>query len=207
MLRRHLPLIDKSRADMLAAMAQRAGCKTVVRAHQVDLYGRHWVGFSLECSNNENAVNLLNVMAAELDGVDPQVIAIASSIRQDAPSMPEFAQAVQQYIKDHVQFRTEPLEIFQGALVTLARGAGDCDDHARTVAGILIAGGERARIMGVRNSQGQIAHVCAQVLDRGVWTWCETTVDARYGEPPRDAAVRLGLAKPDRPDLLGKVPA
>jgi hypothetical protein len=62
-----------------------------------------------------------------------------------------------------------------------------------------MAGGEKARIVGVSNAQGKVGHVAAVVFDGKHWCWAETTIDARFGEHPRAAAKRLGIAH--RPDI------
>ncbi|MFZ8278391.1 hypothetical protein ACO1KY_14770, partial [Staphylococcus aureus] len=51
------------------------------------------------------------------------------------------------------------------------------------------------------NAQGSIAHVAPIVVDADKrWRWAETTVDARFGEHPREATKRLGLGR-ERPDV------
>ena len=64
---------------------------------------------------------------------------------------------------------------------------------------VSLAAGGKARIVGVPNSRGRVAHVAPQAFHDGAWHWAETTVDAAFGEHPRIAARRLGLNR--RPDV------
>ena len=92
-----------------------------------------------------------------------------------------------------MRFVREKHETFQHTKYTLRRRAGDCDDHARCVVALILAAGGKARIVGVPNSKGKVAHVAPQAFDDDAWRWAETTVDAKYDEHPRVAARRLGL--------------
>jgi hypothetical protein len=61
------------------------------------------------------------------------------------------------------------------------------------VAALAMAGGLKAGVVGVPNSQGAVGHVAPVIHDGSGWHWAETTVDAAFGEHPRAAAKRLGL--------------
>jgi hypothetical protein len=106
--------------------------------------------------------------------------------------------ALQKYIQDHVRYTDEDTETFMSPAMTLASGIGDCDDSERLFVAVARACGWQARLV-YYMQDNQPAHVTAQVWDasQGGWTWCETTIAARYGEEPFAALRRLGLPRSD----------
>jgi len=89
---------------------------------------------------------------------------------------------------------------------TLASGSGDCDDHARPVFALALAGGLPAAIAFLHHGgpSAQPTHAVAQLGLGGRLRWAETTIDAAFGEHPLDAAIRLGLVTA-RQDLAREV--
>lgn len=184
-------------ADELARVAERAGCRVLSRSRLELEDGTVLPVLQLECGDNEKAIRYLNGAAAH-DTADPEVRDLA--LRLLRAHGDAFPRAVHAFVQTVVRFVRERNETFQHAKYTLRRRAGDCDDHARCVMALVLAGGGKAKILGVRNARGQLAHVAPVVLDGGAWRWAETTVKARYGEHPRQAARRLGVLK-QRADL------
>jgi len=99
-------------------------------------------------------------------------------------------------ILDTVHFSPEVGEIFQGTMWTLSSGVGDCDDHARVVYALLVAGGVPARLSFL-SKNGAPSHVWAEAFLGSRWVPLETTLDAAFGEDPVAAAVRLGVIRAD----------
>lgn len=179
----------------LARAAERAGCRVVARGTLRD-GGRTWPVVEMECPDNAAAIRFLNE-AAPLDASDPEVRDLALRLRRAHPELVAFLRAVQAFVKAGARFLREARETFQHTLYTLRRRAGDCDDHARAVVALAVAGGAKGRVVGVANSQGKVAHVAPVVFDGTRWQWAETTIDASFGEHPRAAARRLGVIRPD----------
>ncbi len=66
-----------------------------------------------------------------IDPMNPDIVAIAANIQQQADQNNTFvlAKAVFTWLKQHIQYQTHPNESgVQPVSVTLARGTGDCDD-------------------------------------------------------------------------------
>ncbi len=116
-----------------------------------------------------------------------------------------FARAIHANVQAHVKFVHEPEETFQASRVTMATGAGDCDDHARLVYALATAGHIPAQLVFFEEPDGsalptilfpgatQPVHVVAMLEDSGgTWQWAETTIEADYGEEPHEALARLG---------------
>jgi len=183
--------LEKLAGDELAACASHAGCRVLARS-TLDNGATKWPVLELECGDNANAIRFLNGAAAH-DTTAPDVRDLALRLRRAHPDAINFVAAVQAFVKAAVRFVREARETFQHTLYTLRRRAGDCDDHARAVVALALAGGEKARVVGVPNAAGHVAHVAPVVLLDGGWRWAETTIDARLGEDPRVAAKRLGI--------------
>ncbi len=188
---------EQQASDALVRVATRAGCRVVSRSRLDMGDGSAMPVLELDCTDNAKAIRFLNE-AASHDTADPEVRDLA--LRLLKAHREAFPKAVHAFVKTIVRFVREQNETFQHTKYTLRRRAGDCDDHARCVAALVLAGGGKAKIVGVRNARGELTHVAPAVFDRGAWRWAETTVDAKYGEHPRAAAKRLGIAK-QRADL------
>ena len=179
----------------LAEAAAGAGCRVLARSTFRDSESV-WPVLELECGDNSHAIGFLNA-AAMHDTTAPEVRDIALRLRRAHPDTLGHLKAVHAFVQAAVRFVREARETFQHTLYTLRRRGGDCDDHARAVAALAIAGGAKARVVGVPNAKGKVGHVAAQLFDGKRWWWSETTVAARFGEHPRAAAQRLGLVRPD----------
>ena len=189
--------LERLASDELDACAAHAGCRVLARS-TLDDGATEWPVLELECGDNTNAIRFLNEAAAH-DTTAPDVRDLALRLRSAHPEATDFVAAVQAFVKAAVRFVREARETFHHTLYTLRRRAGDCDDHARAVVALALAGGEKARVVGVPNAAGSVAHVAPVILLNGRWRWAETTIDARFGEDPRAAAKRLGIGH--RPDI------
>lgn len=198
----HVSPEDEARA--LRRAAARAGCRVRSLAIRETSAGARAVG-RIDCPDGWAAARMLVASSIE-DAQTPGARDLALSLRRDAPSDEAFARAVHAYVKERVAFVREPGEVFQGAGYTLGVGSGDCDDHARAVYAIAVAGGVPATLAflhhGVRGSQP--THAVAQLCPERACAWAETTVDAAYGEHPLAAATRLRLVSA-RADLAREV--
>ena len=183
-------------AEELEHVAECAGCRVLAKARLELGEGESLPVLELDCGDNRNAIRFLNNKAVR-DAADPEIRDLALRLLGAHPDA--LAPAAQAFVKCVVRFVREGVETFQHPKYTLRRRAGDCDDHARCVVAIILAAGGQARIVGVPNSAGRVAHVAPQAMHRGQWQWAETTVDAAFGEHPRLAARRLGLQR--RPDV------
>jgi len=190
--------LDAEAAAIYRAAA-RARCEIRSLEVQVSALGgpARLVG-SLSCSDGWAAAALLLALSEE-DAATEGARNLARGLRHMAPSDPEFARAVHAFVKARVAFAPELGEVFQSGGLTLDLRVGDCDDHARLVYALAVAGGLRARL-GVLHHGEHVdpdkrgpAHATALLDVGGAWRWAETTVAARFGEPPNDAARRLGL--------------
>ena len=157
------------------------------------------VAYHVELPSHRAKVELLGDLAT-WDARLPAVRRLAELASAGARTPAEAAAAMQRYVQDRVRFAGEIGEVFSPALHTLAIGAGDCDDSARVLAAMMRSMGLRARLQTLPED-GAPLHVAAQALVGGRWTWYETTLRARPGEHPVDAARRLGVRV--RPDLVG----
>ena len=168
----------------------------------------HVVG-RLECADGWGAARLLLALAVE-DALTPGAKSLAAELRDGNADDGDFARAIHAFVLRRVKFEREAIEEFETAGYTLDRGAGDCDAHFRLVYAIAAAGGLRAGLgllhhgtTAPRNQRGP-AHAVAVIALDDKWEWCETTVAATFGEPPNDAARRLGLTSA-RTDLAKEI--
>ncbi len=164
------------------------------------------VASDLACVDGWAAARLLLALAIE-DAQTPGARKLAAMLRARAPSDEGFARAVHAFVLGRVRFEREEGELFQSGAWTLNHGYGDCDDHFRLIYAVAVAGGLPAALAllhhGREPDEGP-AHATACVELDGTWTWLETTVAARFGEPPNDAAARLGLTD-ERTDIASEV--
>ncbi len=175
-------------AGALRRAATRAECR--VRSLRV-VDGR--VRSVLECRDGWGAARLLVALGAE-DRTAPWARELAAEIRRGAPSDAAYAQAVLDFVKGHLRFVREApgAEMFQSGPYSLLSGEGDCEDHARLVYALAMAGGLPARFAFLHKGGGP-THAVAQVVVDGETLWAETTIDARLGEHPIAAGRRLGI--------------
>lgn len=146
------------------------------------------------CSDGWQAARFLVALGLE-DASTPHARAQALALRQEAGGdAAGFVALLFQWVKTRIRFVREHGEVFARSDYTIAVGAGDCDDHARVVYALLLAGGVPARLafLSKAGDPGP-RHVAAQAYVDGRWVWMETTIDAELGEHPYRAAQRLGL--------------
>ncbi len=205
----------RSQAQLVAA-AQAAG----MGVRSVGQLGDQVTGeLTFDDADPWAAARLLDQLAHE-DASDPVVVAWSLSIlkaTRDAmgergPTLsPElvtaFGEALFANVQSEIAFVHEPGERFQSAATTMQLGAGDCDDHARLLLALALAGGLNARMLFIPDPDtGEPVHVVDQIEDgNGMWRWAETTIAAEYGEDPLVAVRRLQLAGGQNP--LAHAPA
>lgn len=176
------------RPDVTRRIACAVGCEVTSEGAE---NGEPRVKF--ECPSGWAAARFL-LEAARADVNEPDVRALAARLRRAGGA---FAEAVHAFVASEIRFEKEEGEVFQSPMVTLARGAGDCDCQARLVYALLSIGGVPARLAFLHRG-GNPLHVLAQAWDRGRWRWLETTVrGARYDEHPLSAARRVGQIRSD----------
>jgi hypothetical protein len=137
------------------------------------------------------SLEILQTVARELEG-DASGPTLSPDVRDT------FAREIQRNVQEQIHFVHEPKETFQAARVTMAIGAGDCDDHARLVYALARSGGLPAKLI-FFEAEGQPAHVVAMIADSEGWHYAETTIAADFGEDPLDAYERLAPEGPSDP--------
>lgn len=163
----------------------------------------------VDCIDGWGAAWLLLALAEE-DAKTAGARALARQLRADAPSDADYARTLHAFVRSRVRFSKEVGEIFQSGAYTLNTGVGDCDDHFRLLYSLAVAGGLRARLGILHHGENAPpalqgpAHATAVLCVGGQCDWAETTVGARYGENPNDAARRLGLTS-ERSDIAREV--
>lgn len=145
-----------------------------------------------DCPDSSAVVALLRELARD-DVALPEVRTLAGQMRAavgaDAVAL---AREVHGFVLSRVRWVREKVETFQSSAETLRRGFGDCDDHARLIFALLRALGIPARIE-ILYRDGEPAHAVTRALLPGGPVWLETSVPAKFGEAPLEAAARLGL--------------
>jgi Transglutaminase-like superfamily len=189
----------RDRADLLGAAA-RAG----LTVRQIEELPDGTITSRMVFEDPWAAARLLNELTEE-DGADPIVrewsldilAATSRELGEDlgGPTLsPElldaYARALWDNVQTQIKFRHERKETFQSARLTMRLGAGDCDDHARLLVALAIAGGLEAELVFLE-ADDQPAHVVGLIKGSDGWYWAETTIDARFGEPPLEALDRL----------------
>jgi hypothetical protein len=101
-----------------------------------------------------------------------------------------FVRALYQNVQRQIFFRHERTETFQSARETMHLRAGDCDDHARLLVALARSAGVDAQLV-FFDDNDQPSHAVSVLRDAEGWWWAETTIDARFGEPPLEALGRL----------------
>lgn len=200
--------------DALRASAHRASCRVEYVRVEDGPTGPRARG-RVVCPDGWAAARFLTA-EAERDAQRPDVQQLALMLRVSAPSDAAFARQIHEYVMRGVDFVRDSVPIpgiddgktgerFTNTMVTLKLGKGDCDDHARAVYALALAGGLPVRMAFLSKpfASGP-AHAVAQLGVDGAWWWAETTVPAWFGEQPYDAAKRLGLLDA-RPDLATEV--
>jgi transglutaminase-like putative cysteine protease len=191
-----------------ADIARAAGFK-VVAGEPVLVGGVLRPSFDIVTSSNEEIIQLLNLWGASDAAEDDAVKDIAKKFATWAARVPgeavdrarALAQRIHRYVRDHIAFQVEAEEVNRESNVTLTLAMGDCDDQSVLVKALANASGLESTIHGLKNKRGEITHACATVRVGDRDEWVETTIAATFGEPPFEAAVRLGLMS--RADITG----
>jgi hypothetical protein len=217
-------------ASDVAAQAARAGGLELVGTEVVPFGGELAVASHWRFRDPWAAARML-AEGAEDDTSDPVVrdwaLAILAAVRAElgepGPTMTPavadlFAATIAANVQSAIAFVHERKETFQSARMTMARGAGDCDDHARLVYALAGAGGLPVQLvfLTVPEDGRQVpAHVVTQIGTSAGPMWAETTIPACFGEHPLDALDRISadlpaernpMAQPPRPMPLAQVP-
>lgn len=147
----------------------------------------------VDCPDGWHAAALLLALARE-DAKTAGARRIAIELRAAAPTDRAYRAAVHRFVKERVRFAPEEGEIFQNGGATLILAVGDCDDHARLVIALYLAGGLSAELgLLHRGDGGGPTHATGIGCVEEECAWAETTVDAEIGEHPLEAAARLGV--------------
>lgn len=188
--------------DEMAYIASLAQCRVTKTKQFVSLVpGEPGLAWEVRCPSHAAKVKLLDLLAWYDAKKHVGLRQVALALGGEAGPKPEkLARAIQKFVQKEVRFTREPNETFQSSYVTLVLGAGDCDDHARVVAALGRALGLKVRLATLGRN-GAPTHVAAQfgfpVKRPTVWLWAETTLKARFGEPPRAAKRRLREERAD----------
>lgn len=192
-------------AERVAAITRALGASVDDRG-PVRVAGIDARELTIACDSNEEAIDLLNAYARDDAADGPRVRALAGALAawcdRAAPILGTtaralFARRAHALVRDGIAYVDDPDQVYRSSDVTLALAAGNCVNSARVVCALCLAAGVPARIVGVRDADGEIAHACAQIDDGDGWRWAEATFPARFGVDPRDEAERLGVAARD----------
>ncbi len=177
-------------------IARLSGCR-VVRTHHLHDGS---CAFSIRCRNHRAKVRLL-VNLAEYDAHTPDVRRAAELAVAGARTPEAQIAALHRRVRDGVTFTKEINETFSPTMWTLDARLGDCDDTARALVALLRSLGFTAGVQTIPpyESRRPPVHVAALVNHGGRWHWLETSIAARPGEHPLEAARRLGIRT--RPEL------
>lgn len=217
-------------ASDVAAQAARAGGLELLSSEVVPFGGEYAVASRWRFRDPWAAARML-AEGAEDDVSDPVVrdwaLAILDAVRADlgasgptvTPELADaFAAAIVANVQASIAFVHERKETFQSARMTMKRGAGDCDDHARLVYALAGAGGLPVGLVFLTVPEDGVdvpAHVVATIETSAGPTWAETTIAACFGEHPLDALDRLEaflppgknpMAQPAGPGTVSAVP-
>lgn len=118
----------------------------------------------------------------------------ASDLVRDVPGKcwREEINAVYYYVREFIRYQRDPLDLetVQTPWETLARGYGDCDDHAVLVCSLLQSLGHPTRFMAIGLIPGTLTHVYAQTAlgnpsNPSSWLSLDTTeIQCPGWEPP-----------------------
>ena len=160
-----------------------------------DHHGKLW-----EC---ESPWDWAELLVKSLDG-DERLLSVrmTADAFRDLPYSDQ-PRAVQEFVQRAITYERDrppedypikipddhPFERFCDPEMTLARGAGDCDDSARLVRAILRALGHPARLV-FMGTPTEPQHVVTAIRTHTGWFWLDASLPARAGEHPTDARRR-----------------
>lgn len=134
---------------------------------------------------------------------DPRVRDCASDLVREVPGkcFNQEVSAVYYYIRDFIRYQKDILNIetLQTPGETLARGYGDCDDHAILICALLHSIGHLTRFMAIGLTPDSLVHVYAQVClgnpnDKRAWLSLDTTEKQCPGWEPPGIRNRLSIS-------------
>ena len=105
----------------------------------------------------------------------------------------EEAQAVQEYVRDHIRYTRDirGTETLSTPEQTIQRGLGDCDDMSLLTAALLESIGHPARFVAVGRQAGNFCHVLVETRIADRWYAVETTENVPFGWYPPGMMARL----------------
>jgi len=160
---------------------------------------------AIDCPTFEARAELVDIFAWRDAYYDGDLHLLAREItRRCPPDAESFARTIHAEVRDRIRFVEECGDKIQESLVTWNLAAGDCDCHARLVLALLRSLKIQACLVGFlvdgAGSVGgpEVKHA-APTWERtpGDFVWMETTLPARFGEHPLDAAERLFVQRED----------
>jgi transglutaminase-like putative cysteine protease len=185
--------------DDLRAAIESAGVRVVADRGNLRLAFGTFPIFDLAAEDNAQALRLIDALARFYASREPQLAALAGRVVGRRTEPLAIAQVLQEWVQANVAFIPERRERFQNPWLTVQSG-GDCDDHAILTGTLVGLFGLPARAEPIYDKDNAIVHTAERIYVGGGWRWAETTIAAHWDENPRDAAIRLGVA---RPDILG----
>lgn len=124
------------------------------------------------------------IRLVRLDLGSPGLIARARSILSlfgcaESASRCE-AEALYSWIGRNIRFVDDPVDVetVQSPIVTLRRGAGDCDDHSGLFVALALTLGLTVRLVVVGPSRSNFVHIFPEVFLSGSWVAADTTQPA-----------------------------
>jgi hypothetical protein len=140
----------------------------------------------VQCADQQTVVDFWNALA-DFAAQDPQVAAFALQFRGQGVSDRTFIRRLVHFTQTQIQWKREPGERFQLPRVTIQSGIGDCDCSALLIAAAAKAGGVNARLVALRNDNGDLAHGVSQVEIDGFedpWVWADGSMRVPLGTHP-----------------------
>ena len=125
----------------------------------------------------------------------PPVRFLAEQIVRDVrpKSYTEEAQAIQQYVRDHIRYTRDirGTETVSTPDQTISRGVGDCDDMALLASALLESIGHPTRFVAVGRQPNVFEHVLIETKIGNKWIPVETTENVPFGWYPPGMTARL----------------
>lgn len=119
--------------------------------------------------------------------MDPRLIELCGQIIKGVPAKDYEgeAKAIFDWVKANIRYTRDPngVELIQAPLVTVRRGAGDCDDHAVLLCALCESCGMRTGFETVRadsTAPDLFSHVYSIVGTNNGWRALDTTVQSSY---------------------------
>lgn len=126
---------------------------------------------------------------------DPEIVALAAELTAQLPDK-DYAGEVETlhaYVRDSIRYLNDvnEIETVRTPLVTLAHGAGDCDDQAVLLASLLEATGKPTRFVAAGFMGDDLSHVWTEAKVGESWYALETTEPVPMGWRPPGITTRM----------------